>query len=74
MVYLHAEISEIENKKYNKQGEMIIQWCKDNNVPITLDIEEGIDPSMYRDVIHLNSSGQRFLANQMINDLKFLTR
>ena len=74
MVYLHAEISEIENKKYNKHGEMIIQWCKDNNVPITLDIEEGIDPSMYRDVIHLNSSGQRFLANQMINDLKFLTR
>lgn len=72
MVYLHAELSELNDKKYNKQGELIIQWCKENHIPITLDLKNGITPSMYRDIIHLNSSGQHFLAKQMMHDLKFL--
>lgn len=74
LVYLHAELSELNDKKYNKQGELIIQWCKENHIPITLDLENGITPSMYRDVIHLNAAGQYFLANQMIKDLKFLMK
>lgn len=74
LIYLHAELDELYEKKYNKQGETIIQWCKENNIPITLDLNKGITPSMYRDVIHLNSTGQYFLAKQMMNDLKFLIK
>lgn len=68
-VYLHAELCELQKGAYNSQGEEIIQWCHQNSVPLTLELERGIKEDMYRDAIHFNEKGQRFLYEQMCKDI-----
>ena len=50
-------------------GQLIIQWCKENNVIITKDLEKGVNESMYLDIIHFNSKGHRFLAKIIEEDI-----
>lgn len=61
-IYLHPEKSEIEVGAYNEQGEEIIAWAKDNNVPLYLGLEEGESLEGLRDNIHLNELGQQRMA------------
>lgn len=46
-------------------GVEIIEWARDNNVPLYGGITYGEKPNMYKDVIHLNENGQRHLADVM---------
>ena len=62
-VCLHAEKPELFKKEYNEQGQEIIRWCERNNIILIKDIEEGISEKMYRDDIHFNEKGQRFVAD-----------
>ncbi|GHS94921.1 hypothetical protein FACS1894207_3860 [Bacteroidia bacterium] len=67
-IYLHPERREVRNQEYNQQGEQIIAFCKENNIPLI----EGInyeDLSCFRDMIHLNEKGQRTLTNVIISEL-----
>ena len=64
-VCLHAERPELAKKEYNEQGQEIMRWCEKNSVMLVKDIEEGICEDMYRDDIHLNEKGQRFVADLM---------
>jgi len=64
-VYLHAELGELEDGKYNEMGQEIIKWAKANNVSLTQGLREGENSGMYRDNIHMNEKGQRFLADML---------
>lgn len=62
VVYLHAELPELEVGDYNEMGQSIITWAKANKIPLINGMTNGEQAYMYRDVIHLNESGQRHLA------------
>ena len=68
VVYLHAELCELEKGKYNEQGDEIIAWCKANNVRLVEDLRQ-LDKDCYRDNIHINEKGQRFVADVMEREL-----
>lgn len=64
VVYLHAELGELEQGEYNDMGQDIIKWCDSTGVRLI----RGIDSErydMYHDAIHLNEKGQRHLADEM---------
>lgn len=65
VVCLHPDLKELEAGTYNKQGKAIIDWCAQNKVPLILELKEGIQKEMYRDGIHINERGQRFLSSVM---------
>ena len=69
-IYLHADTKELKLESYNDQGQKIIKFANDNNIPIILDLENGLKLSDFRDYIHLNSNGQRKLANTITHYLK----
>jgi hypothetical protein len=63
IIYLHPDQNELKRCLYNNQGQEIIQFAKFNNIPIILGLEYDFKLSDYRDAIHINSSGQRKIAN-----------
>lgn len=65
VVCLHAEQVELEDKKYNEQGDEIISWCAANGVRLVKDMDYAMTEADYRDGIHINAHGQRKLANIM---------
>lgn len=68
IIILHAELSELKSGDYNEKGKMIEQWAIDHEVKLVKDITF-MKEENYRDQIHINSSGQRVLANMIINEL-----
>lgn len=66
-IYLHADLKENREKKYNEQGWEIIQWADSNEVRLIQDITI-LNSGDYRDGIHLSNSGQRKLAMVMISE------
>ncbi|SFD29995.1 hypothetical protein SAMN04489722_10755 [Algibacter lectus] len=69
-IYLHAEKEELKSKNYNKHGQKIIEFARVNNIPIILDLENGLQLSDFRDGIHINNKGQKKLANIITKYLK----
>lgn len=69
MIYLHPEISEVSNKRYNIMGEEIINWCKKNEVPLMCGLDK-MKSYMYNDIIHLNEKGQKQLAENLEQFIK----
>ena len=65
IVCLHPELQELQDGKYNHQGQEIISWCKDQHIKLISELAEGITEEMYRDGIHTNVKGQRFEADLM---------
>lgn len=70
IIYLHADKLELKNKKYNEEGQEIIDWSIENNIKLIQEINYNFSESDYRDGIHLNNSGQRKLATIMNEHLK----
>ncbi len=70
IICLHAEEAEMNENKYNSQGEEIIRFCKKNNVKLISGLEVGENLSHMRDQIHLNSKGQKLWANVLLKEIK----
>lgn len=68
ILILHAEKAELKAGDYNEKGLMIQQWANENQIKLIKDIDV-LKEENYRDKIHVNASGQRVLANLMINEL-----
>lgn len=64
IIYLHAEQSEWKDKRYNFQGQEIIKFAQQKNIPIIKDLEANINENWYRenDNIHLSQYGQHRMA------------
>lgn len=72
-IYLHADKNEMESGSYNQQGQEIIRFAKENNIPLILDLENGLSLSDFRDGIHINSKGQKKIANSLIKFMDTIT-
>jgi hypothetical protein len=70
-IYLHPDKKELTERKYDTQGDEIMKFCKDHNIPLLKGIEYE-DESCFRDGIHLNEHGQRILANVLLPEIKML--
>jgi hypothetical protein len=68
ILILHAEMAELKAGEYNEKGKMLEQWAIENEVKLIKDIEF-LKKENYRDMIHINPSGQRVLADIIINVL-----
>lgn len=64
-ICLHADKQEQKEGQYNEQGREIIDWCRQHDVRLILEIDEGLTADMFRDGIHTNVKGQRFEADLM---------
>ena len=73
-VYLHAETGEIAAGQYNDMGREIILWARENDVPLFAELKHGVDATMYRDIIHYNEQGQRFMARNFAVIIRRLCR
>lgn len=69
IIYLHPEISEINKRAYNDQGQMIIEFAKTNGIEILFGLQ-GAKKEQYQDNIHLNEAGQKHLAGILLPVLK----
>lgn len=66
-IYLHPETSEIELGHFNDQGDEIMAFAIERHIRLVNEFSLGIDPKYYRkmDVVHYNSQGQVFLADNL---------
>lgn len=64
-IYLHPELSELEQGKFNSMGQEILEWTEENGIYTVNGLTEEMEPDMYRDIIHLNEKGQRKLAETL---------
>ena len=62
-VYLHAELGELKQRRYNDMGQQILMWADSAHVTLMNGIEAGEQAYMYHDAIHFNERGQRHLAD-----------
>ena len=65
IIYLHAEINELNSGAYNDMGQLIINWCNNNRITLLKGIDSGEKPEMYKDIIHFNEKGQKHLSESM---------
>jgi lysophospholipase L1-like esterase len=66
-IYLHPEISEVSERKFNDQGDEIMGFAKEKQVRLINELDLGITTDCYRDsdVIHYNDKGQALLARNL---------
>ena len=68
-IYLHADRAELEAGTYNSYGQEIIGFAKSSGIPLILDLENGLSPSDFRDELHINSMGQRRMAETVVKHM-----
>jgi hypothetical protein len=68
-IYLHPDKAELIERKYDYQGNEIVKFCTDNNIPLLRGLGYE-DESGFRDRIHLNERGQRMLAEALLSEIK----
>lgn len=64
-LYLHPDLRELSDGKFDNRGMEIIGWAAANGVEVSTGFEYGETPDDFRDGIHLNERGQRKLARWM---------
>jgi hypothetical protein len=72
-IYLHPSRTELANRKYDNQGNEIVRFCTENEVPLLCGLAYEED-SGYRDNIHLNERGQRILATTLQPEIERLLK
>ena len=69
IVYLHVTSVELQNKKISSLGDSIIQFCISKQLPLYREIDLPIQLDHFKDYIHYNDKGQRFLSEQLLSIL-----
>ena len=69
-VVLHPTTSEIKSGVYNDNGLLIISFLKKNNIPYILELGNNTKLRYYRDEVHYNKEGQRFLSSEIFPIIK----
>lgn len=70
IICLHAEAAEVEQNKFNSQGDEIITFCERNGIRLISGLEVGETPSHFRDDIHINSKGQKLWAEVLQREIE----
>ena len=74
IVYHHADLDEVNNGRWTERGKKLESYLIDNDVVMVSGLNSGILPSDYRDNIHLNTSGQRKMANYLLPSIISATK
>jgi hypothetical protein len=67
---LHAERQEVEQGKYNTQGQEILEYCSRNKIKVLSGLQIGEQLSDFRDQIHINEAGQKRWAVSLFNEIQ----
>lgn len=70
LIFHHAELAEVEQSKFNDQGEEIINFCKANNIRYISGLDNGESKEDFRDQIHINEHGQKRWSKILENELR----
>ena len=70
VIYLHADLSELQQGAYSKQGQLIIEFAKAHQIPLIEVINHGLKETHYRDKMHLNARGQSQMARIVYEFIK----
>jgi len=70
VIYMHPDLSEIENKMYNANSQLIIDFANTNNIPLIKALEKGLTKAHYHDKMHLNVEGQNKMASIVLDYFK----
>jgi lysophospholipase L1-like esterase len=70
-VVLHACIPELEKGRYNSLGQKIIEFAHQNHINVIEDLHL-LRPGDYTDQLHINSQGQKKLANAIFQEYQEL--
>ncbi len=70
LVCLHAERKEVEQGKFNPQGEEILAFCAKNNIKVITGMEVREELSDFRDDIHINEKGQKRWAGVLLKEIR----
>jgi hypothetical protein len=73
-ICLHAEKTEVEEAKFNSQGDEILQFCARNNIKVIKGLEIGEQPDDFRDDIHINEKGQKRWAKVLLKEIQGTVR
>lgn len=68
-LYLNPDRNELTEKKYNWQGQLIIDFCSKREIPLIQGIKTTC-PEDYRGIIHMNNSGQRHMAAAILPQIQ----
>ena len=66
LIYIHPDVQEIDNKKYNEEGTLIIDFYKSKNRAVIKELDLGIQKKYYKDNIHFNTEGQQFMSENLL--------
>jgi hypothetical protein len=69
VIYLHGELSELKAGDYNSQGNEILRFATERNIPVIRELNSGMPETGYRDHIHLSETGQRIAGEIMADQL-----
>lgn len=74
LLYLHPELPEIAQQRYDSQGEEILAFARKNHVPVIDELKLRPSNDLFRnpdfDSIHYNAKGQAFMAKHLYPILK----
>lgn len=65
LVVLHPTIDEIKMKRYDECGQKIISMLDSAKIDRILELDNLPGEDLYRDEIHYNNKGQKYLANEL---------
>ena len=72
-IYLHPDKNELAEGKYSQQGQEIIEFCRQYNIPCIQSLHS-LQPEDYRGVIHMNHSGQRHMKGDLMPEILSILR
>ncbi|MCB9230615.1 MAG: hypothetical protein H6581_03085 [Bacteroidia bacterium] len=70
LAVVHPTLREVEAGAYNEQGTQLVAYLDSLGIPTLLELNSPPDKSMYRDDIHYNEKGQRFLFSELLPWMK----
>lgn len=74
LMYLHPELPEIAQNRYDTQGEEILAFAHKNHIPVIEELKLHPSKDLFRspefDTIHYNAKGQAFMAKHLYPILK----
>lgn len=65
LVVLHPTLEEVRFHAYDENGKMLIRILDSAKVPYILELKNAPTFDLYRDDIHYNNKGQKFLAREL---------
>lgn len=72
-IYLNPDQYELKGQTYNREGQLIIQFCEKHQIPL---IKGMANTSMsdYRGIVHMNDQGQRHMSEAILPTLEHFVK